>query len=540
MSNAGNQEVKKPASPKRSVGQRMGMAAIILAISIFLSRILGFLREAVIAYTHGAGTTTDAYYAAFQLPDLMNYFLAGGTLSITFIPLFSAYIARNDEEGAWRLFSTIATTMGLVLCVIAAVGWVIAPWFVPLFFPGFTDPAQIELAVAMTRIVIPAQLAFYFGGLIQGSLFVREVFWPSAVAPLVYNFCIIAGGVLLEPFVGIQGFAIGVVVGAILGPFLIPLWAARRDLKYRFRFAPLDRDFRAFVILTLPLMIGVSLVTVDEWLLRYFGSLQGDGAITWLNNSRKLMLVIFAVIGQAAGQAALPFLSRLYHEGKEVEMGNMLSASLQRVSFFSLIGTAGLLAASFPMVYLIFQRGQYTPEDAHITAVLLCFFAIGLVAWSVQTLAVRGFYARKDTLTPMIVGTITVLLAIPVYFVLNEHFGIIGLAAATSVGISLNALATIIVYRWRAGTLPLRPIFAGCGRGILHGAPAGLAAWGVLYLWAPPQFDMGFLPLLGLLSLMGLAFFLVLGATTSMLKPPEMDIIWRRLQKRLPWFGPSK
>ena len=519
---------------KMSVGKRMGIAAIILSISIFLSRILGFLREAVIAYTHGAGATTDAYYAAFQLPDLMNYFLAGGTLSITFIPLFSSYIARGDEEGAWRLFSTIATTMGLALCGITIVGWILAPWFIPIYFAGFSDPAQIDLTVAMTRIIIPAQLGFYFGGLIQGALFVREVFWPSAVAPLVYNLCIILGGVLLEPYFGIKGFSIGVVVGALLGPLLIPLWAARKEIRFRFRFAPLDKDFRAFVALTLPLMIGVSLVTVDEWFLRYFGSMQQDGAITWLNNSRKMMLVVFAVIGQAAGQAALPYLSRLYHEGKEKEMGQMLSRSLQRVSFLSMIGTTGLLAAAFPLVFLVFQRGQFTADDAQMTAVLLCYFALGLVAWNLQTLAVRGFYARKDTLTPMFIGTVTVVMSLPIYFLFNEHFGTPGLAAATSVGITLNALATIAVYRWRVGTLPILPIVAGTLRGSLHGAFAGLAAWGIYVAFRPERLDAGFVPLLLLVSAMGIAFFAVLALTTVALKPPEMDVIWNRLRKKLP------
>ena len=525
--------------PNMSVGKRMGVAALILSGSIFLSRILGFLREAVIAYTHGAGTTTDAYYAAFQLPDLMNYFLAGGTLSITFIPLFSSYIARGDEEGAWKLFSNIATTMGAALVIITALGWLLAPWFIPIYFSGFDDPAQIDLTVTMTRIIIPAQLGFYFGGLIQGALFVRETFWPSAVAPLVYNLCIIVGGLLLDPFIGIKGFSVGVVAGAILGPFLIPLWAIRKELKYRFRFRPTDKDFKQFVALTIPLMIGVSLVTVDEWFLRYFGAQQEEGAITWLTYGRKMMLVIFAVIGQAAGQAALPFLSRLYHEGKEKKMGRTLAQSLQRVSFLSMIGTAGLLASAFPLIYFIFQRGAFTASDAHMTAVLLCLFALGLAAWNLQTLAVRGFYARKDTLTPMIIGTVTVALSLPIYILFNDWFGTPGLAAATSVGIGLNAVATIAVYRWRAGTLPLRPIIAGTLRGTLHAIPAGSGAWGI-YLWLrPEQLDVGFFPLLGLLTAMGLVFFATLAITTSVFQPPEMDVIWNRVRNKIPGFKSS-
>ncbi|MFU8803240.1 MAG: murein biosynthesis integral membrane protein MurJ, partial [Bradymonadaceae bacterium] len=433
--------------PPRSVGHRMGLAAIVLSIGILLSRVLGLVREAVILYFHGATGLTDAYYAAFMLPNMMNYFLAGGTLSITFIPLFSAYITKNDDEGGWRLFSTVASTMGLALVIVTAIGFVLAPYVVPLLFPGFNEE-QLALAILMTRIVFPAQIAFYLGGLLQATLFVREVFWPAAIAPLVYNLCIILGGILLNPFFGIQGFSIGVVVGAILGPFLIPLWAARRRVKFRFRFAPRDPEFKYFIVLTLPLMIGVSLVTVDEWLLNYFGSMQEEGAITWLSNSRKLMLVLFAMIGQAAGQAALPFLTRLYHEGKIDEMGEMLAKSMQRVTFLSILGAAGMMSIAQPLVHLLFRRGQFTAADADMMAVLLFFFCLGLVSWSAQTFVVRGFYAQKDTLTPMIIGTVVVAVVLPIYYYFAEALGAVGLALATSVGITINAAATIAVYRW--------------------------------------------------------------------------------------------
>ncbi|TXD38795.1 murein biosynthesis integral membrane protein MurJ [Lujinxingia vulgaris] len=524
---------EKPQKPARSIGRRMGIAALILAVSTFLSRILGFLREAVIVYTHGASATTDAYQAAFTMPDMMNYVLAGGTLSITFIPLFSAYVASDDEEGAWRLFSTIATTMGSVLAVFIALGYVLAPQIVPLLNPGFNDPQQLDLAISMTRIVLLAPMAFYIGGLIQGSLFVREIFWPSAISPLIYNLCIIGGGVLLDPWFGIKGFAIGVVIGALLGPLAVPMWAARREVKFKARFAPFDPDFKAFLLLTLPLMVGVSLVTVDEWFLKYFGSMQGDGAITWLANARKLMMVIFAIIGQAAGQAALPFLTRLFHQGEEEEMGQMLSRSLQRVGFLAMVGAAGLIVAAYPLVHAIFRHGQFSASDADTMAGLLVVFACGLWAWAVQTLAVRGYYARKNTLTPMILGSITVALAAPLYAIFGDTFGVRGLAMATSAGMTLNALVTIGYYRWKVGHLPLGPIIRGTLRGTLHGAWAAAAAYGVFRLWDTPAADLQLAGLAGMLATMGTAFFAALGLSAWLLAPPELDVILDRVKRRL-------
>ena len=526
-------ETDDDKSSSRSMTQRMGLAALILSASILLSRLLGFLREAVIVYKHGASTATDAYYAAFTLPDLMGYFLAGGTLSITFIPLFSDYVSNDDEEGGWRLFSTILTTMGVLLVAFVIALEFLAPHVVPLLFPGFDTAQQIDLTVAMTRIVIPAQLAFYVGGLLQATLFVREVFWPSAVAPLVYNICIIAGGVLLDPWLGIMGFSVGALVGAVVGPMLIPMWAARNEIKFTPHFSLTDPGFKRFILLSLPLMVGDSLVTVDEWLLRYFCSMLESGAITWLHSSRKIMLVLFAIIGQAAGQAALPYLSRLYHEGKESEMGQMMSRSLQRIAFLAVIAAAGLIVAAKPMIYLVFQRGEFSPADADATAALLVVFAFGLLAWTAQSLAVRGFYAREDTLTPMLIGTGVVLVAAPVYWFLFKGYGAMGLAAASATGISINALATVLVYRWRKGHLPLAPIVKGALRGLIFAAVCGAAAWGV-HQWLGSMLEVAVLLENALLLLaMATAFFGAGGLLAVFFRPPELERVLARVRKKL-------
>ncbi len=515
---------------QRSVGARIGIAAAILSASILLSRILGFMREAVIAYFYGASSATDAYYAAFTLPDLMAYFLAGGTLSITFIPLFSSFVAKGDEEGGWRLFSIVATTMGSALLAFTILFMIFAPELVPLVFPGFEDPEQLQLAVDMTRIVLPAQMAFYFGGLIAATLFVREVFWPSALAPLVYNICIITGGIVLASFMGIRGFAVGVLVGAFLGPLGLPLFAARKQIKFRPKFSPTDPGFVQFFMLTLPLMLGVSLVTVDEWLLKYFGSMHQEGAITWLNNGRKLTLMAFAIIGQAAGQAALPYLTRLYHEDKHDEMGRMLGISLQRVVFLASVAACGLVAIAAPVVYLIFRRGQFTAEDAALTAQMLTIFAIGLPAWATQAMIARGFYARKDTFSPMIIGSVVVAVSAPVYFLLNEKYGVVGLPVATSVGITLNACTLLTVYKLRYKQLELMMPLSGLLRGLAFGAACGIPA----YLAGHHIYDASsqWIATGALAAIFGI--FGAIAAVIILIKtPPELEFVLNKLKRRL-------
>ena len=519
-------------APPSSLGRQVGLAALMLSVSILLSRILGFARDILVTNYYGAGFESDAYLTAFVLPEVMNYFLTGGTLSITFIPLFSSYMSKQDEGGGWHLFSVIATVMGGALGVATVVGWVYADTIVPWIAPGFESQAQLDLTVKMTRIVLPAQLAFYWGGLIQATLFVREKFWPAAVSPLVYNVCIILGGVLLREHVGVAGFSVGVLVGAVLGPFGVPLWAARKEVKYRPTLQIGAPGFRRFILLTLPLMLGATLISADEWLLKQFGS-STQGAITWLNHSRKLMMVISGLIGQAVGQAALPYLSRLFDQGEEGQMGELISQGLQRIAFLSLIAAGGLMAVSKPLVFVLYQRGAFTPEDASKTALLLMVFCLGLTAWTMQSLAVRGFYARQDTKTPMITGVSVLGVMIPVYWGLNSVWGPTGLAVASVLGVSLNLAALVVVYRRKVGRLPVRNVLGGGGRGL----GAALIALGVA--WAVGWGLEGELDItstwqgIGAIAAQGGAFGGVVGVYLVARKPEEFAPVWEKVARKL-------
>lgn len=520
-----------------TVGRSVGVAAAMLAVSALLSRILGLAREMVIANFYATESVVDAYRASFTLPDLLAYFIAGGALSITFVPMFTAYMARDDEEGGWRLFSTVVSTMGLVLVGFTLLGEVFAPVLVPLLAPGFRlQPDTLALAITMTRIVIPAQLAFYLGGILQSTLFTRGVFWPAAVAPLIYNAGIIIGGVALKPWLGIQGFSYGVLLGAILGPLAVPLWAARRHIQYRWHFSPTDPGFREYLLLSLPLMIGVSLVTVDEWLCRYFASGE-EGAIAQLSYARTLMMVLFAILGQATGQAALPYLSRLFQDGKPEAVGALLMSSAQRIVFFALVASAGLMACARPLVEVVYGHGRFSNQDAAAVASLLVPFAAGLTAWSLQAVVVRGYYARKDTVTPMVIGSVVACLAIPLYWGLYRLWGPYGLAVAGSLGISVNALTTLVVYRGQGHPLDCRPLFGGIARGLVFAVACGVAArlTGIVtHKWiAVASLDEGIVGSLLMLGAMSSVFAVAACFLALVLRPPELDVFTRRAGRLL-------
>lgn len=491
--------------------------------SVLLSRLIGFARESIIAAQEGATAQTDAYFAAFTLPDMLNYFLAGGTLSITFIPLFSAHLARDDEEGAWRLFSTVATGVGLLTLVAVLAGELLAPALVPLLVPGF-DAEQLALCVRLTRIVTPAMLCFTLGGLLQATLLSRESFSAVAPVPILYNVAIIVGGVALGPWLGVEGFAWGALAGAIAGPLALPLWAARKHIKYTPRFDFTSPAFRAYLRLALPLMLGATLVSMDEWILRYFASSLDGGTVSWLNNARRLMLVPVAFLGQATAQAALPFLSRLYAESKHEELAQVLTRSLQQVVFWSLLAAGALASLGWPVVYLAFRHGDFLASDARATAGLLAVLALGLTAWAAQNLIARGYYARQDTLQPMALGTAVVVLSLPLYAALHDAWGAAGLALASSLAITLNALVMLLFYRWRHAPVSLRGLAASLGRALAAAAPATAAVYG-LGLALAPQGPSSTLHAAGLLLGGGVVYAGVALTLARLLKAPELSLL---------------
>lgn len=472
-----------------SPGRQMGRAAALMMGSVFLSRLLGYVRDAVIAYQHGATSETDAYFAAFTIPDFLNYLLAGGSLSITFIPIFSRYLEEGKEEEGYRSFSTIATVMGAAMVFFVVLGEFLAARVIVLIAPGF-PPEQAAEAARLTRIVLPAQIFFYLGGLLMAVQYARKQFLLPALAPLVYNVLIIVGGLLGGREHGMTGFAWGVVAGSFLGNFALQLYGARRGgLSFRPRLDFSDPGLRDFVRLSIPIMLGFSLVVVDEWTTRVFGSFLLAGAITWLNNARRLMQVPVGIFGQASGVASYPYLAGLAARGKQEELWETLSLTLRWVFLVS----SGVAAMAFVMsreaVLLVFQRGAFAIEDTLRTASALSAFSLGIPFWCAQAIVSRGFFAMKDTWTPTLVGTAAWIVALPAYYLLQQSHGVFGLALASTIGILLYSAALYGILMRRTvgrpgipelaeyGKLALAAVLSGAAGHVALGATARFLGW---------------------------------------------------------------
>jgi putative peptidoglycan lipid II flippase len=471
-------------------------ATLLLMSAVMLSRVIGYAREAYIAFAFGAGSQTDAYVAAFTLPDFLNYIVAGGAASITFISIYTRFLAEKREADAQKTFSIIITVMTAVLIVGTILTEIFAPQFVRWFVgqnssrKGFSQE-QIDLCVHLTRILLPAQIFFYVGGVVSAVLLSHRLFLFPAFGPLIYNVFIILGGVLGGRHFGIASLAYGALIGSFVGPFLASvIGAARIGTGYKPSFEVTNPAFREWVKLSVPLMLGVSLVTADDWILRHYAA-SGVGDISRLNYAKRLLAVPIAVLGQATGQASLPFFARLFNEKKMKEFAATVNDSVYRVSAASFLATAWMMAAALPMIDLVYRRGKFLFADTQTSAIYFFWFSLSLALWSAQGLYARAFYAAGDTLTPMAAVSVITAASLPVYSIMFRTFGVIGLAWASDIGIGINLLALALLLhskklvplsglRWgELGKAALTAVAAGgISLQVAKAVPLGLSAHG--------------------------------------------------------------
>jgi len=319
---------------------------------------------------------------------------------------------------------------------------IFAPQFVRWYVKDF-KPDQIELCVHLTRILLPAQIFFYVGGVVSAVLLSHRLFLLPAFGPLIYNVFIILGGVLGGRHFGIASLAYGALAGSVAGPFLASvIGAARIGTGYRPSFDVTNAAFREWVRLSVPLMLGVSLVTADDWILRHYAA-KGVGDISRLNYAKRLFAVPIAVLGQATGQASLPFFARLFNEKRLQDFADTVNDSVYRVSAASFLATGWMMAAAPPLIDLVYRRGKFLFVDTQTTAIYFFWFSLSLALWSAQGLYARAFYASGDTLTPMVAVSVITAASLPVYSFLFHTFGVVGLAWASDIGIGANLVALV-------------------------------------------------------------------------------------------------
>jgi putative peptidoglycan lipid II flippase len=454
-------------------------ATLLLMTSSLLSGLLGLARGKYIAWLFGAGPQTDAYQAAFRLPDLMNNFLVGGAVGITFVTILNRYRERGEEAEGERVLSIVLNCVGIVLIVAITVLMFLAGPYIRYTNPGFTAE-QVALSARMTRILLPGQFFFFTGGVLGATLLVRKQFLYQALTPILYNFCIIGTGVLLAGRMGVSALALGATIGAFLGAFAInAMGAARAGVRYTLGIDLHHPGLLDWLKMTLPFMFGFTLPFLDPYFVGYYAS-HGAGDISRLTNAKQLFSAPMAVLASAAGAASMPFFAKLWAQGKQYEFATEVANSVSRVSALCILAASGMIAMAPLLVGVVFRGGAYTPEIAAQTSRYFVLYTFALFLWSAQAIYSRAFYATGMTWLPMLSGSVVMVVAFPFYGIGYRLLGAAGLALATDIGILLQTVALAVLLHRRRMVSLADVDYRELGRCIVAGSIGGGAVWAAL------------------------------------------------------------
>jgi putative peptidoglycan lipid II flippase len=316
-------------------------------------------------------------------------------------------------------------------------------------------------------------------------LLVRKQFNVQAVTPLIYNLGTIVGGILLVKTLGISSLAIGTVAGAVAGPFLLnAIFARRAGVRYRPMLDWRDEGLREWVRLSLPLIVGVSLVTADNWIIAHFAS-GTNGAISLMTYAKRLFTAPMSMLAQAAGVASMPFFASLWAKESRVEFANAVADSVSRVTCMGLLASSAMIVLGEPLIDVAFVGGRFSWADAHECAAYFAVFALSLFLWSAQSIYSRAFYAAGNTFAPMAAGTIITVVSLPLYAGLNRAQGAMGLAIASDLGIALQTLTIAYLLHQRRMVSLASLDYEELGRCLLAAVVSGGMVW-TIFAWLLP------------------------------------------------------
>jgi putative peptidoglycan lipid II flippase len=472
----------KVSSTERQVVRALGS----IGGATLLSRVAGFVRDVVVALAFGAGPLTDAFFVAFRIPNILRRLLAEGALSTAMIPVFTEYSVTRAGAEFLRMLRAVLALALVALTATTALGILAAPWIVPAIAPGFTgDPAQLSLAVLLTRVMFPYLGLVGLAALATGALNARGRFFSGALGPALLNVGMIAAVLGLASRVEppILALAIGLLVGGV-AQLAVQLPDLQRCGLLVAPSAELGHPaLGRLVRLLVPAVFGLAAVQVMVFVNTLLGSLLPAGSISYLYYADRVMEFPLGVFGIALASASLPVMARQAAAGDKREVAATLTFALRLALYISLPATVGLVALRAPIVRVLFERGRFGPAETAATAEALAWYAIGLAGFAGARIAAQSFYALGEAGIAVRWGIVSVVANVIAALLLMGPLGFGGLAAASSVGAYVNAATLVWAARRRLGPLGGRALVASAGRTAAASLP--LAAWcgAALVLW---------------------------------------------------------
>lgn len=465
---------------KESEKGNMSRAAGVVGFYTVLSRILGLVRDMVVAVHFGSGLAADAFFVAFRIPNLLRRLFAEGSLTIAFIPVFTEVLTREGKESAFRVARAVMTLLSMILVVVTIAGILLSPWIVRIQAFGFGGAGlKYDLTVLLTRITFPYILLVSLVAFFSGILNSLKHFAAPAASPIFLNVGIIGATLLISPFCDqpIVAVAVGVLIGGMMqlllqlppihrmGVTLLPLWM------------PDHPAVKRIGLLMLPAVFGSAIYQLNQFIGTLLASFLPEGSISWLYYADRLVEFPLGVFAIAISTAALPSLSR-QAAGKDMsDFRETLSHALRLTSFITIPSMVGLLTLGLPLIQLFFQRGAFDAHSTAMTERALFFYSLGLWSFSVVRVMVSAFYATQDTRTPVLAAAVAMAGNLVFSLLLMGPLRHGGLALALSLSSTMQFFLLTSILRKRLGLLDGRPILIS----ICKSAVAALVMGGVIY-----------------------------------------------------------
>ena len=415
-------------------------AALIVSVAGILSRVLGLVRDRILASQFGAGDALDTYYAAFRIPDLIYNFLIVGALSAAFIPVFTGLITKKNKEKAYELASGLITLQVIAIVAASILFFLFAPFLMRLITPGFS-PMKIMHTAQMTRIMFLSPLFLGISAIFGGILVSYKRFIIYSIAPIFYNIGIIIGAVFFVRFMGVPGLAWGVVLGAFMH-LLLQFWAVKfvgfscqvRKLSEIIK----DSNVRKVIKLMIPRSMAMGVSQINLLVVTIFASLLASGSLAVFNFANNLQSVPLGIFGISFSVAAFPKLSSLAADEDWDKFNYVFSRTFKRILFFVIPSSVIIFSLRAEIVRAVLGSGKFDWEDTTATLWVLGFLSLSLFAQSTVPLLTRCFYAMENTKTPFYVALVSESVNILAVILLIEKFRVLGLAIAFSLASIFN------------------------------------------------------------------------------------------------------
>lgn len=513
--------------------KKVTKAAGIVGLATLLSRILGFIRDMVIARYFGAGFSTDAFFVAFRIPNLLRRLFAEGSLSIAFIPVFTEHLKNNGKDQAFQMARSALRLLAVILVLVTITGILLAPAVVHVIAPGFSDsPDKHELTVLLTRIMFPYVFFICLVALCMGILNVLGHFAAPALAPVFLNLAIIASVFLISPEMEapVLALAFGVLAGGVLQLLLQLPFLIKKGFLFWEKAALYHPGLKKIGKLMLPAIFGAGVYQVNILAGTLLASLLEEGSISYLYYADRLVQFPLGVFAISTATAILPSISRQAAEKDYESVKETFAYAMRLIFFITLPSMVGLIVLREPIVKILFQRGSFSAEATQMTAYALLCYAVGLWAFSAVRVVVSTFYALSDTKTPVKIAIISIAANIILGILLMWPLGHGGLALATSLASMMNFGMLVIALRTRLGAIGWRNMCFSILRSFVCALLMGIVVWVLSCLIIPDQGSL-WEKLAGVSASVALGLLLYI-FLSFLVKSPELEYIYYIFKKR--------